>query len=217
MLAVAVKVADVAPDVTVTDSGAVSRPLLVDIETRAPLLGAAPDKVMVQVAVPPLPRVVGEQDTELRVAGATSDKFAVCEIPLYEAVTLAAWLLVIVAATALNEAVLAPDATVTEPGTVSNPLLLDNVISAPPGDAACVNVTVQAEIPEEFSTLGAHETLLRVDPIATEMLAPEPLADRALPSAAAAETPVTPIATLPEALPANVAVTTATVPLPIAL
>ena len=46
-------------------------------------------------------------------------------------------------AAALNVAVVEPDATVTEAGTVSSVLLLASVTAAPPERAGCVVVTVQ--------------------------------------------------------------------------
>jgi hypothetical protein len=50
---------------------------------------------------------------------------------------------IVAAAVALNAAVVAPAATVTEPGTVSEVLLLASVTVDPPAGAVCVNVTVQ--------------------------------------------------------------------------
>jgi hypothetical protein len=47
------------------------------------------------------------------------------------------------AAVALKVAVVAPDATVTDAGTVSEVLLLERVTSDPPAGAVCVSVTVQ--------------------------------------------------------------------------
>jgi len=55
-------------------------------------------------------------------------------------------LAIVAAAVALNVAVVAPAAIVTEAGTVNNVLLLASVTVAPPV-AACVNVTVHALTP----------------------------------------------------------------------
>ncbi len=44
---------------------------------------------------------------------------------------------------ALKVAAVAPDATVTEAGTVSRALLLESVTDEPPAGAVCVSVTVQ--------------------------------------------------------------------------
>jgi hypothetical protein len=48
------------------------------------------------------------------------------------------------AAVALKFAVVAPAATVTEAGTVSDALLLESVTADPPVGAICVRVIVQA-------------------------------------------------------------------------
>jgi hypothetical protein len=57
---------------------------------------------------------------------------------------------------ALNVAVVAPEATVTDAGTVSEALLLASVTMEPPAGAVCVSVTVQVEICPPFRLLGAH-------------------------------------------------------------
>jgi hypothetical protein len=48
----------------------------------------------------------------------------------------------IVAVVPLNVAVVAPAATLTDAGTVSEALVLDSAMLAPPAGAACVKVTV---------------------------------------------------------------------------
>jgi hypothetical protein len=60
---------------------------------------------------------------------------------------MADWLVVIVPAVAVNVFVVAPDATVTEAGTVRSPLLLDSETATPPAGAADDNVTVQVDTP----------------------------------------------------------------------
>jgi len=65
------------------------------------------------------------------------------ELPLYVDVIVALWLLPIVVVVALNVAVVAAAATVTDAGTVKTALVFVNVTIAPPAGAACVNVTVQ--------------------------------------------------------------------------
>lgn len=57
----------------------------------------------------------------------------------------------------------APAETVTEAGTVTAALLLDNDTEAPPPGAPSVSVTVQEEVPGAFTAVGLQETLLRVD------------------------------------------------------
>ncbi len=75
--AVAVKVAAVAPDGTVTEAGTVSKPLLLDSDTDAPPAGATWDKLAVQVDVPPLLTTDGAHDRELITAGAVRETVVV--------------------------------------------------------------------------------------------------------------------------------------------
>ena len=80
--AVAVKVALVLPEATVTDAGTLRELLLLESETAAPPLGAACDNVAVH-GVPLLgPRLAPVQLTELRTAGGVSEMVTVCEPPL---------------------------------------------------------------------------------------------------------------------------------------
>jgi hypothetical protein len=84
---VAVKVAVVWPDATVTLAGTVSNPLLLASETVAALV-AALFKVTVQVLEALLPRVEGAQPTDVSVAGATRLKVLVLVTPAALAVTI---------------------------------------------------------------------------------------------------------------------------------
>jgi hypothetical protein len=86
---VAVKVAVVDADVTVTEAGTVSTPTLLDRLTAAPPALAAFDSVTVQVEFAPVPRLVGLHDTALTTVAAASEMVAVCELPFREAVTVA--------------------------------------------------------------------------------------------------------------------------------
>ncbi len=75
--------ADDDPDAMVTDAGTVRSPLLLESAIAAPPMEAALESVTVQVAEAPVPRLVGEQDSELTTAaGATRDIDVVCEPPL---------------------------------------------------------------------------------------------------------------------------------------
>jgi hypothetical protein len=104
--------------------------------------------------------------------------------------------------------------TITEAGTLSNPLLLEETDTvAPPAGAGCAKVTVQVEVCAELRMSGLHTTL-RIGP--TDIIPPVPLAETLLASDAAATTPVTPIGTAPEAPLESVTLTTATVPLAMA-
>ena len=85
----AMKVAVVAAAATVTEAGTVSVALLSESVTAVPPMGAALERVMVQVLVPLEFRLVGEQAREERVTGATRLMVAVLETPLRVAVTVA--------------------------------------------------------------------------------------------------------------------------------
>ena len=70
---------------------------------------------------------------------------------------VALWLLETVAVVALNVAVVAAAATVTDVGTLSVVFVLLNVTTAPPAGAALVRVTVQVELPEVLKAAGAQD------------------------------------------------------------
>ena len=142
VVVVALNVAVVAAAATVTDGGTVSRALLLLSVTLAPPVGAACVNVTVHVLEAFCPRLVGLHVNEDTTTGATKLTVAFAELPLYVAVIVALWLLPIVVVVALNVAVVAPAATVTDAGTLKAVLLLLSVTIAPPVGAACVNVTV---------------------------------------------------------------------------
>ena len=62
------------------------------------------------------------------------------------------------AAVALNVAVVAPAATVTNAGTVSEPLLLASVTPEPPAGAACVRVRMHVPTALCPRLVGLHAT-----------------------------------------------------------
>ena len=80
--AVAPKLAALAPAATVTDAGTGTVGLLLESETSAPPPGAGAESVTVHVVFAPVPKVVGAQETELKTAGASTDTWAVFEVPL---------------------------------------------------------------------------------------------------------------------------------------
>ena len=61
---------------------------------------------------------------------------------------------------AVNVAVVAPAATVTDAGTVTKALLLDSETAAPDAGAACDKVTVQLEVAPLPRIAGTHRTEL---------------------------------------------------------
>jgi len=67
----------------------------------------------------------------------------------------------IAATVAVKFLVVAPPATVTLPGTVTFPLLLDSVTASPPPGAAPLSITVQMEDPGAFTLDGAQERPVR--------------------------------------------------------
>ena len=141
--AVAVNVAVVLPDATVTEAGTVNGAALLDSVTVAP---PVLDTVAVQVALALDPRLVGAHVNPVSNTGATSEIAAVCALPFNVAVSVAVWLAAIVPAVAVNVAVVLPDATVTEAGTVNAAALLDSVTVAP---AELDTVTVHVPLAED--------------------------------------------------------------------
>lgn len=140
---VALNVAEVEPEVTVTEVGTVSTTLLFDTATVVPPAGAALVSVTVQVLVAFATRLVG---LHARVESATEDtklKVTFCETPFSVAVTVALWSPEIVPVVALNVAEVAAAAIVTEAGVVRAALSSDTVTEVPPAGAALVSVTVQ--------------------------------------------------------------------------
>ncbi len=136
-------VAVVAAAATVTKAGTLKAVLLLPSATTAPPAGAACVRVTVQVLDAFCPRLVGLQPSDDTSTGASRLIVALAELLLYVAVTVALWLLPIVVVVALNVAVVAAAATVTDVGTVRVALLFVSATTAPPAGAGCVRVTVQ--------------------------------------------------------------------------
>jgi hypothetical protein len=88
------------------------------------------------------------------VAGVARLMLAVWETPLRVAVTIALCALEMVPAVAVKEAVVAPAATVTEPGVVNAELLSEMVTTEPPLGAVEVRVTVQVLVAPEVRVVG---------------------------------------------------------------
>ena len=86
----ALKVADVAAVVTVTEAGTARAVLLLDRVTAAPPAGAALVRMMVQVLDELGPRLVGLQASEETSTGATRDRLVEVDVPLRAAVRVAA-------------------------------------------------------------------------------------------------------------------------------
>ena len=87
--AVAVKLAEVEPEATVTVAGTVNGAALLESVITAPPAGAAFDSVTEQAEVSPGFWLVGEQETWLTTVFAIREIDVFAELPLYEAVTVA--------------------------------------------------------------------------------------------------------------------------------
>lgn len=114
---------------------------------------------------------------------------------------------------AVNVAVVAPDDTVTEAGTLKAVvLLLESVTVAPEPPAAWFKVTVQDVVPGALTLVGMQVRLLTVTGTGTVMLPPVPVRVMGVPTAEDATVLPTPIGMVPEAEAAKVTFTTAAVP-----
>ena len=151
----------------------------------------------VQVEFPPGFTVVGEQLREIKAAGADKPSENVFE-PFRLAVSVAFVSLATAEAVAVNVAVVAPTATVTDPGTLAAPLSLDNATLAPPAGAAELNVTVQLLVPGVVTVAG-----VQLNPAGCSNGLSVTLAVRFTPPAEAVIVPVVALTTVP-AVAANV-------------
>jgi len=134
--AVAVKVAVVAPGVTVTDAGTLKAALLLATATTLPPAGAAWLNVIVQVVEELAFTLAGLQDRPVTTMGATKVKLAVCVVPFKLALTVALCVVIGVPPAARKVAVIPPAGTVTDTGTVNHELLLARATALPPVGAA---------------------------------------------------------------------------------
>ena len=76
------KLAEVAPEATVTDAGTESAVVLLESVTAIPPEPAACESVTVHVEAAPELRLVGLHESALTAVGASSEIDAVCELPL---------------------------------------------------------------------------------------------------------------------------------------
>jgi hypothetical protein len=145
---VAVKVAVVAPCATVTDTGTWAAAVLLEVSvTTAPPAGAPRSKVTVPVDAVPPPTETGFMVTLLKTAmGASTVSVAVSLTLLYTAVIVTAVSRATGLVVAVNSAVVAPSATVTDAGTWAAAVLLEvRVTIAPPAGAGPLKVTNPVE------------------------------------------------------------------------
>jgi hypothetical protein len=191
--AVAVKVAEEAPEATVTVAGTPTTAELLEVRaTEAPPLGAAAERFTVQVVEPALASEADAQERLETVARAGwTVTVADFEELLKVAVMVADWLEVTVEAVAVKVAEEAPAAAVTLAGTRTAELLEVRATEAPPLGAAAERFTVQVVEPALVSELAAQERLETVtgaEGMVTVTVPPVPLDAKLLPEEPAAVT-----------------------------
>ena len=154
----AVKVAVVAPDCTSTEAGTVRAEVrLLASETVDPLEGAGAEMATVQVVEADAAKVVPAHCREEIVMGAVMEKAAEAVEAPRVAVTVAFWLALTAAAVAVKVAVVAPDCTSTEAGTVRAEVrLLASETVDPLGGAGAEMATVQVVEAEAAKVVLAH-------------------------------------------------------------
>ena len=141
---VTVKVAEVAPPATVTVAGTVAAVTLEARLTTKPAAGAMPFNVIVAVEETPPATVVGERLIPVRIGGVTV-KVAVKEVaPSFPVMVTEVDEATPVVLT-VNVAEVAPASTVTVAGSVALTLLELRLMTAPPGPAGPLSVTLPVE------------------------------------------------------------------------
>lgn len=161
LVATAANCALAAPERTETEAGTTTAVLLLLSVTGVAAVAAALSVTVHEVDVAPVIDV-GVHVTAVSVGAVTVERVivAVCENPPKVAVTVAVAALPPLLV-AVNVAVLAPDATVTDAGTFSAALLLlnDTAVAAA---AAALSVTVQVLDAAPERVVGLHVTELRI-------------------------------------------------------
>ena len=145
---VAVKLAEVAFAVTVTDEGTATDALLLASPTLKPPAGAAAESVTVQASVPAPVIELAVQDMLLRAATGLSCTAKEEDTPFAFAMTSAVWVDVTALMLAVKLAVVEFAATTMDAGTVRAELSLTRPTLNPPVGAAPEMVTVQVSVPE---------------------------------------------------------------------
>lgn len=156
--ALAVKLADVAPDEKFKLPGTVTPRLLEANVAVRPAAGAACESVAVQVDAAGVNRTDGEQENPVKIAAETRFTVAVRVTPAAVAVITALWLLTTVPAVPVNVPLVIPWAMVTEAAVDRIKLLSLNDTGNPPAGAVFVSVTVQVVVAPEPRLLGEQAT-----------------------------------------------------------
>jgi hypothetical protein len=145
------------------------------------------DSVTEQVAAPPDISPPGLQTMLETTTDARRLTVKICELPPSVALTVAPWLLGIMApALTLKVAAVVPAATITVEGTASRLLSLARLRVEPPGGAAWLIIAVHVDVPPPLKLAGLHATEETAGTMTT-------------PPAAAGESPV-PVASTPTGL-----------------
>jgi len=181
---VTVNVPVVCPAATVTVAGTVAEVELEVSPTEKPPVGAGPFRVTFPVELSPPATLVGVTLTAL-TTGALIVKVAVFELAPRVAVIVAVAFVATPVVVTVNVAVVAPDATVTEAGTVALALFEASVTDVPPAPAALATVTVPVDDVPPVTVVGLSPTVTPL-PAATVSAA-----DLVPPLAAAVIFPVT--------------------------
>jgi hypothetical protein len=143
------------PAATLTDPGTLTDALPLDSVTLEPPAGAALDSVTVQFDVAPELTVDGLHVSDDTLGGLTKVRVALAD-PFKVAVIWALESVVMFPIDALNDIVVWPAATLTDPGTLTDALPLASVTLEPPDGAALDSVTVQFEVAPESTVDGLH-------------------------------------------------------------
>ena len=139
-----------------------------------PPTGAGLVSDAVQLVCAPEAMLAGAHVRDERAGGAETVNEAVFDTLFQLAVMTAGVSVVTAAAVAVNVAVVAPAATVTEAGTVRAMLLLERSTAAPPAGAAAVSLTVQAAEEPEATLVGVQVSVDNVGGVSpsVKVLAP---------------------------------------------
>jgi hypothetical protein len=154
---VTVKVAVVAPSLTVTLAGTPADALLSERATGAPPAGAALVNVTVPVEELPPVTLDGFKVTPESAAGSVMVRSDVLVTPAATALIVATVLVETAVVATVNVAVVAPELTVTLGGKVADGLLLERATVVPPAGAAPVRVTVPVEELPPTTLAGLNE------------------------------------------------------------
>jgi len=157
---VALNVAVVAPWATVTEAGMVTLAVLeTDTPTLRPPLGAVADVVKVHETLPGVVKGLGEHVNALSVTGGGANWSAkLCELPFKVPTKVAVVDTLTAAIMALNVAVVAPCAMVTELGMLTLALLdTPRETLSPPLGAGADAVTVHDAVPGVVNGLGEQD------------------------------------------------------------